>query len=437
MDTTIFDLEPSLDCDADLMTALGDFDEQFLNELNLYDPYCMDFTPQEKSGLLAEMEAFQRIPVSEWQGEHCVDWAVAVCRSRGLQELAVDVSSLGHITGYHLLRYTVQDFATILGEPYGSVFYKELQKMEKVGNITYGFEDVVDLSSTGPHASLNQQNYYYSPESPEQALNLTINSTIPTEYHSDYPHDYSRESPSVDYNRESPSVDYYSDYHSDQISSGYQSDYQMECHSDGEDYYVLQNMNPVEMSELGNMTQYYRIDEVSRVSPHYTPVIVRQEVHQIEEVIQQTGPHEVPQVGHVKDATKMKARASRNEQVTIENSELVDDFCKKISTTSRARERGPKNWEFLIRLLLDPRANPKLIRWEDEAKGTFRLVRPEIITSMWNAKSPKKLSYDNFARGLRYHYKTGALFKVGDRQLVYGCGPKAVELINQIRREQF
>ena len=65
-------------------------------------------------------------------------------------------------------------------------------------------------------------------------------------------------------------------------------------------------------------------------------------------------------------------------------------------------ERETKNWEFLIRLLADPRANPKLIRWDDETKGTFFLEKPDIITYLWNSRSNKPpISYHNFARGLR------------------------------------
>nr|XP_045596569.1 ETS homologous factor-like isoform X2 [Procambarus clarkii] len=78
------------------------------------------------------------------------------------------------------------------------------------------------------------------------------------------------------------------------------------------------------------------------------------------------------------------------------------DVFQKIPTNTRRRERGPKSWEFLLRLLEDRRSNPALIRWEDEANGTFRLVQPNVIAQMWGARSEKpNLSYFNFARGLR------------------------------------
>ena len=62
-------------------------------------------------------------------------------------------------------------------------------------------------------------------------------------------------------------------------------------------------------------------------------------------------------------------------------------------------ERGPKNWEFLIRLLADPAYNPSLIRWENKEEATFRLVQPAKIAQMWGLRNDKpNLSYDNFAR---------------------------------------
>lgn len=56
----------------------------------------------------------------------------------------------------------------------------------------------------------------------------------------------------------------------------------------------------------------------------------------------------------------------------------------------------------MIRLLMDKRYNPELIRWEDQTEKTFRLVKPVIIAQMWGQRANKpNLSYDNFARGLR------------------------------------
>ncbi|XP_068212737.1 ETS homologous factor-like [Palaemon carinicauda] len=103
---------------------------------------------------------------------------------------------------------------------------------------------------------------------------------------------------------------------------------------------------------------------------------------------------------------------------------------------AKKKPRGPKNWEFVIGLLADARTNPSLIRWEDKTQATFRLVQPTAIAQMWGRRSNKpNLTYDNFARGLRYHYTTGALQAVSEKQLVYKCGPKALKFIIDLNKE--
>ncbi|XP_066944588.1 uncharacterized protein [Macrobrachium rosenbergii] len=118
--------------------------------------------------------------------------------------------------------------------------------------------------------------------------------------------------------------------------------------------------------------------------------------------------------------------------------ETTSDVFKKIPTNTRRKERGPKSWEFLVRLLADKRTNPSIIRWEDEATATFRLTQPKIIAQMWGGRADKpSLSLlVNFARGLlKYHYNTGALEAVSERQLVYRCGPKALKYLQELRSE--
>ncbi|XP_018012607.1 flocculation protein FLO11, partial [Hyalella azteca] len=106
-----------------------------------------------------------------------------------------------------------------------------------------------------------------------------------------------------------------------------------------------------------------------------------------------------------------------------------DPLLTKISSTKRRRVRGPRSWEYLLRLLRDPSTNPSLIRWENESEGIFRLVKPDAIALRWGKRTGKHftemLSYENFARGLRYHYVTGALSAVSERCFVYKFGPKA------------
>lgn len=109
----------------------------------------------------------------------------------------------------------------------------------------------------------------------------------------------------------------------------------------------------------------------------------------------------------------------------------TDPLLEKIPTNKRKRVRGPKSWEFLLRLLKNPACNPSLIKWEDEEAGIFRLIRPEIIAQRWGQRTGKHiqdvLSYESFSRGLRYHYATGALCAVSEKSFVYQFGPKALK----------
>ena len=86
-----------------------------------------------------------------------------------------------------------------------------------------------------------------------------------------------------------------------------------------------------------------------------------------------------------------------------------------------------------MRLLANNETNPSVICWEDRENYVFRLVEPEKIIEMWNERTHKtSQNYDNFARGLRYHYQKGVLQPVPERQLVYRCGPVAIQYFNNI-----
>ncbi|CAL4066600.1 unnamed protein product, partial [Meganyctiphanes norvegica] len=98
-----------------------------------------------------------------------------------------------------------------------------------------------------------------------------------------------------------------------------------------------------------------------------------------------------------------------------------------------SRARWPKSWEFVIRLLVHEETNPYLVRWEDKSQYIFRLVQSNKLTHIWNTKSEKAShNYYNFARGLRYHYKKQILIPIKEKQLVYQCGPKAIEYYHTI-----
>nr|XP_045596571.1 Friend leukemia integration 1 transcription factor-like [Procambarus clarkii]XP_045596572.1 Friend leukemia integration 1 transcription factor-like [Procambarus clarkii]XP_045596573.1 Friend leukemia integration 1 transcription factor-like [Procambarus clarkii]XP_045596574.1 Friend leukemia integration 1 transcription factor-like [Procambarus clarkii]XP_045596575.1 Friend leukemia integration 1 transcription factor-like [Procambarus clarkii] len=136
------------------------------------------------------------------------------------------------------------------------------------------------------------------------------------------------------------------------------------------------------------------------------------------------------------EALDLRLTAKTDAQEAMDqDSQGTHDSLKKIST-KRKRDRGPKSWEFLMRLLADEATNPSVIRWEDEAAATFRLVQPQEIARMWGTRSCKpNLTYNNFARALRYHYSTKYLTKVSERQLVYGCGHEALKFLAKLKNQ--
>ncbi|KAK3887236.1 hypothetical protein Pcinc_008633, partial [Petrolisthes cinctipes] len=139
-------------------------------------------------------------------------------------------------------------------------------------------------------------------------------------------------------------------------------------------------------------------------------------------------------------------------------------FCfalRKIKVRGRNREREPKNVEFLCRLLCCNErkiTNSDFVQWEDKSQATFRLMKNNLIALVWGrrrqffaegnkniddvlremrrargrrrpAEELEDLTYNNFARGLRYHYNSDFIRSVVERQLVYQWGPKALEFM--------
>ncbi|KAK4316211.1 hypothetical protein Pmani_012606, partial [Petrolisthes manimaculis] len=147
--------------------------------------------------------------------------------------------------------------------------------------------------------------------------------------------------------------------------------------------------------------------------------------------------------------------------VTGEGDKMAFCFAlRKIKVRGRNREREPKNVEFLCRLLCCNErkiTNTDFVQWEDKSQATFRLMKNNLIALVWgrrrqffnegnntiddvlrdmgrvrgrrSAKELEDLTYNNFARGLRYHYNSDFIRSVVERQLVYQWGPKALQFM--------
>lgn len=320
IDETIFSGESALD--ALYQTYLGNMDSS------------VQGYQQTSSGLLEDMEAFERSEISEWQKEDSLDWASSVCRRNCIDQSTLDLWAFREYAGTDLLRFTRDDFCRLIGTLYGPLFHREFQ-------------------------DLNTQR--------EQGKMVGASNVFPsTSSFSSYPAG---------------------------LEEGYESD-------------------PWELS-----TEEFQ--DLDRYIPG--PIVNSFNDMDLQEQFQ---------------PIKSEDNLLIPEPVLQGTLETSTEHLKKIRPDAKKRPRGPKNWEFVIRLLADPKTNPSLIRWEDQSQATFRLVQPTAIAQMWGQRSNKpNLTYDNFARGLRYHYSTGALQAVSEKQLVYRCGPKALKYLIDLRKE--
>lgn len=98
-----------------------------------------------------------------------------------------------------------------------------------------------------------------------------------------------------------------------------------------------------------------------------------------------------------------------------------------IQVPSLTRANGSKRlWEFLRDLLNDPSTNPSLIKWTNQEKGEFRMVKTKEIARMWGEiKNNDRMNYENMSRAIRYYYKRKIMEPVLNRRLVYRFGPKS------------
>lgn len=59
-------------------------------------------------------------------------------------------------------------------------------------------------------------------------------------------------------------------------------------------------------------------------------------------------------------------------------------------------------WQFLLRLLLDPKHNPSIIRWEDDREGVFAFVDGQKVAKLWGEQKLNcQMNYEKMSRTMR------------------------------------
>ncbi|XP_037790866.1 ETS homologous factor-like [Penaeus monodon] len=357
MDFSYINIAETIVCQDSFIECTDSLNNLTFTNLDAVDSYSYDIPSEIEGGIFNEMDAFKQLDIGNWRGEDCLDWAIEVCRSQGIDQNIVNLTAFRQMSGSELMTFSAYDFCRF-DTVYGPTFYEEFQRLlEKRG-----------LASTS-----------FTPETSD-AFAIEDN-TLFSEGVSDLCH----LSP-LEADEDLTDIIQYIDHPASSWDSlMLESDRKGYCDSS----YVMEECNMIKSEE--SCSEYSDDGSIDVPCPSPEPLCVPS-----------------------------------------------GDVLGKIRTKSRKRERGPKNWEFMIRLLVDKKYNPELIRWEDQTEKTFRLVKPVVIAQMWGQRANKpNLSYDNFARGLRYQYTTGALKPVPERQLVYKCGPKALKFLKELQRESY
>lgn len=89
-------------------------------------------------------------------------------------------------------------------------------------------------------------------------------------------------------------------------------------------------------------------------------------------------------------------------------------------------------WEFIRDLLSNPDYCPRIIHWENEEEGVFRVLQSSEVARLWGEKKKNKktMTYEKLSRSLRYSRKEGYFDSLPKNQgypkkLCFKFGPKS------------
>lgn len=82
-------------------------------------------------------------------------------------------------------------------------------------------------------------------------------------------------------------------------------------------------------------------------------------------------------------------------------------------------------WQFLRDLLLSPERYGDYIKWQDRAKGIFKIENSREVAKLWGErKNRPAMNYDKLSRSIRQYYKKGIIKKTStSKRLVYQFQP--------------
>jgi hypothetical protein len=93
------------------------------------------------------------------------------------------------------------------------------------------------------------------------------------------------------------------------------------------------------------------------------------------------------------------------------------------------RQRPPRLYEFLI-LLLKKEHYASYASYKDKSQGIFEVHQPEKVANLWqqvtNRQSHNRMTYDKFARAIRWYYKDDIMKKTNTRH-TFQFSPKTLQ----------
>ncbi|KAF2368014.1 Ets domain [Trinorchestia longiramus] len=421
----------------------------------------LNFGEVTKQSLSRMITRFKTKKLSEWNREDIVDWVLSTCKENHIESEAVNVVGFAALTGSHLAEITENQVIEI--EPmYGRELYMALrpyQRFKTSGGRLISQSSGHNLTSDSPHIYFDQ--YSDSPYVHDSYGNDSYNSSG---FLSDELHSLSVDSSSESYYSSSPCrllEDLTISSHGGLSSSPSYPSYE-NCHSfnsrfdysadtDGLGYYPgnpplaeLRNEDltmldtPENLDDLTPDWDLLGADLAGPSSSHHTMNLRR--------VSSGKNPANLDPQILAACGSAASTSGDRRHKSGSSTSRSVSP-CKRKSvrakmaqhgphvrsvTSGKPRERGKKVWEFLLDLLNNPATNPSMIKWENKDEGIFRLVEHDLIAQRWGARRDRKdLSYDYFARTMRYQYTTGMLESVPERKLVFRFGPEVMRKLQE------
>jgi len=104
-----------------------------------------------------------------------------------------------------------------------------------------------------------------------------------------------------------------------------------------------------------------------------------------------------------------------------------------VTDRTSKRQRPPRLYEFLI-LLLQKSHYASYASYKDKSLGIFEIHEPEKVADLWqqvkNRQSNHKMTYDKFARAIRWYYKEDIMNKTNARY-TFQFSTKTLEAITR------